>query len=521
MSKDILIGIDSGTSVVKSVAFDLSGRQIAAASVPNRYTVLADGTASQSLGQTWEDCTKTLRDLAEKVPNLAERVAALAVTGQGDGTWLIDKNGASVGDGWLWLDSRSAPQVQRLRAKPEDRLRFEKTGAGLNSCQQGAQLAYMQSDMPELIDGAETAFHCKDWLYFNLTGERVVDPSEASFTFGNYRTSEYDDEVIEILGLTSRRSMLPPIIDGTKIMHGLSVDAASQTGLLQGTPVSLGYVDVVCTALGAGIYTKDTNAGCTIVGSTGMHMRATLVQDVQLNEEKTGYVMALPIDGLVAQIQSNMASTLNIDWMLNVASDLISDLGVKVTHSELLTHVDRWINSGKAGGMLYHPYISEAGERGPFVSNDARAGFVGLNSSHRFGDMMRGVVEGLGMAARDCYEAMGDLPNEVRLTGGAAKSDPLRGILSAVLNRPVRCSSREEAGAAGAAMMAAVAVGAYERIEDCIDVWVTPLLGSVETPDPDLADIYDKLFPQYYTARQTLSPVWAGLASSQGTGEIE
>ena len=521
MSKDILIGIDSGTSVVKSVAFDLSGQQVAAASVPNRYTVSADGTASQSLNQTWEDCAKTLRDLMEKIPNLAERTAALAVTGQGDGTWLIDKDGTPVGDGWLWLDSRSAPAVQRLRAKPEDRARFEKTGSGLNSCQQGVQLAYMQSDLPEFLEGAETAFHCKDWLYFNLTGERVVDPSEASFTFGNYRTREYDEEVVDILGLTSRRNLLPPIVDGSKIMHGLSASVASQTGLLQGTPVSLGYVDVVCTAMGAGIYTKGTNAGCTIVGSTGMHMRATSVQDVQLNDEKTGYVMALPIDGLVAQIQSNMASTLNVDWMLNVASGLILDLGLKVTHSELLAHLDRWISSSKAGAMLYHPYISEAGERGPFVSNDARAGFIGLNSSHRFGDMMRGVVEGLGMAARDCYEAMGDLPTEVRLTGGAAKSGPLRGILSAALNRPVRCSLREEAGAAGAAMMAAVAIGAYDRIEDCVDVWVAPLLGDIETPDPDLAEIYDKLYPQYYAARHALAPVWAGLANSQGTGESE
>ena len=37
MSKDLIIGIDAGTSVIKSIAFDLSGKQVATAAVPNRY----------------------------------------------------------------------------------------------------------------------------------------------------------------------------------------------------------------------------------------------------------------------------------------------------------------------------------------------------------------------------------------------------------------------------------------------------------------------------------------------------
>ena len=56
MSKNLIIGIDAGTSVIKSVAFDLTGRQIAVASVPNRYTTAEDGSATQPLDQTWNDC---------------------------------------------------------------------------------------------------------------------------------------------------------------------------------------------------------------------------------------------------------------------------------------------------------------------------------------------------------------------------------------------------------------------------------------------------------------------------------
>lgn len=169
----------------------------------------------------------------------------------------------------------------------------------------------------------------------------------------------------------------------------------------------------------------------------------------------------------------------------------------------------------RPGALLYHPYISEAGERGPFVNAFARAGFIGLSSRDRFPELVRSVVEGLGMATRDCYAAMGGMPAELRLTGGAARSRALRSTLSAAVNAPVRVSSREEAGAAGAAMMAAVAIGAYPTMDDCIAEWVAPLLGAGEAPDSAQAQRYEELFTAYKDARLALAPIWDKLAADR------
>lgn len=509
---DVLIGIDSGTSVVKAVAFDLAGRQIASAAVLNSYATGADGSACQPLHRTWTDCVQALRGLGEKVPALSRRTAALAVTAQGDGTWMVGARNEPVADAWLWLDARAAPTVARLSAGALERARFEATGTGLNACQQGAQLAHMDQNAPELLDRAEVALHCKDWLYLNLTDVRATDPSEASFTFGDFRTRRYDDRVIDALGLTGRRTLLPEIVDGAQVTHPLSAAAAAATGLAAGMPVSLGYVDMVMTALGAGVHTGDRDAACSTIGSTGVHMRAKRVEDVHLNAEGTGYVIALPLPGIVTQVQTNMAAALNIDWALRLAADLMADMGHEVAYSDLVSRIEGWLGAARPGALLYHPYISEAGERGPFVNAQARAGLIGLASGHRFPDLVRAVVEGLGMAARDCYAAMGDMPSELRLTGGAARSCALRGALAASVNAPVRVSSREEAGAAGAAMTAAVAVGAYPSMEACIAEWVTPLLGAPEQPDPELVRTYDRLFPAYAEARRALVPVWEALA---------
>jgi erythritol kinase len=79
-NRDIILGIDSGTSVVKAVAFDLEGQQLGCASVRNTYQRGEDGSALQSMDKTWHDCVDAIRHLADDIENLASRVVALAVT---------------------------------------------------------------------------------------------------------------------------------------------------------------------------------------------------------------------------------------------------------------------------------------------------------------------------------------------------------------------------------------------------------------------------------------------------------
>jgi len=129
--KDIIIGIDAGTSVIKAVAFSLAGKQLAESAVANSYTTLANGGVEQDPLRTWKDTVETISGLQKRIPDLSDRVAAISVTGQGDGTWLIDSNGAPVGDGWLWLDARASELVEAFQNGPHQRARFELTGTGL------------------------------------------------------------------------------------------------------------------------------------------------------------------------------------------------------------------------------------------------------------------------------------------------------------------------------------------------------------------------------------------------------
>jgi sugar (pentulose or hexulose) kinase len=56
MTRDILLGIDAGASVIKAVAFSLAGEQIAVAARLNVYQSLGGGQVEQDMHRTWADC---------------------------------------------------------------------------------------------------------------------------------------------------------------------------------------------------------------------------------------------------------------------------------------------------------------------------------------------------------------------------------------------------------------------------------------------------------------------------------
>ena len=109
------------------------------------------------------------------------------------------------------------------------------------------------------------------------------------------------------------------------------------------------------TALGAGVRSEGRNAACSAIGSTGVHLQAKAVADVVLNAERTGYVIALPIPGIVTQVQTNMGATINLDWLLQLGADLLGEFGVSVGLNEMIGRVDQWIAASRPGNILYHP----------------------------------------------------------------------------------------------------------------------------------------------------------------------
>ena len=99
-SSEVIISIDAGTSIIKTVAFDLEGKVLASTTRTNDYSILEHGCVIQDMDKTWDKTIQCLRDLLEIIDH--KNIIAFSVTGQGDGTWLIDNDGKSTHPALLW-----------------------------------------------------------------------------------------------------------------------------------------------------------------------------------------------------------------------------------------------------------------------------------------------------------------------------------------------------------------------------------------------------------------------------------
>jgi erythritol kinase len=488
LPSDVLIGLDAAASKVTAVALAPSGRELGRATASAQIHHVPDGGAEQDLGEAWQAAATAVRGLAGLVPNLAARTAGVAITGPGGGTWLIDEDGDPVGRAWLPTDRRAAPLVDRWRRLGIGRQLREITGSAIAPSLASMQLAWMAEHHPALLDRAATAFQHKDWLYFCCTRERATDPASAAGAFGDFCSGAYDARALELLRLQEITRLLPGIVDGTREHGELIGAAAAATGLFPGTPVVLGPVDVIAVALAAGL-ANDARLGCSILGSAGVHIRTDRAPPA-LKKWPGEIAAVLPCAGRWFKVAQGPA-TVTALWLVELAVQLLADAGlIGIRRDELIAVLEHKAAAAPPGSLLLDPGNPEA-DRAAVV---ASAGFLGISGATTFHDLLRSIYEGQGVLARTCYDALGRRPEEVRVAGDGAASQLARRVLAACVDAPLRVIQREAPAAAGAALIAAVALGHYRGFLEASDDWISPYLSAPEPVDQDLRATYAQRF---------------------------
>ena len=107
MEGKYIIGIDAGTSKIKSVLFDDKGNELYVASEDVKLIYPAPGLVEQDMNEAWESTFRTVKELLANVNVNKADIAAIAITGQADGTWLIGEDGEPVCNSYNWTDSRA------------------------------------------------------------------------------------------------------------------------------------------------------------------------------------------------------------------------------------------------------------------------------------------------------------------------------------------------------------------------------------------------------------------------------
>ena len=502
MSEQLLLGIDLGTSRVKSVLFDRKGSIRGMDEAALKIESPVADSAEQDMEHLWVMTAKTVSGALKKGKADSTSLAAVGVAGQGTGCWLLDENKEPLGRAITWLDGRSRSEIEEWRKDGRYHQVFELTGNSIFPGSPASILSWLKKTNPQTFEGARFLIFAKDWVKFKLTGKLTTDPSDMS-VFPRPLTGEMA-EVLEMLDLTEVERMLCPVESSTAIIGEVTEESARLTGLSEGTPVVGGVVDVVASAISLGVLSE--GQAFSIVGTTCFNGILTGNRAHLFEPQDVGISVAYPVKPFYVKAMGTMAGTLNLDWFVE---KFLADEHARFSdQQEFFSFLEKEIQKIPPGsdGLIYHPYLSPGGERAPFVEPLARAQFSGLSHLHTRYHFLRAVYEGVAFSILDCFHAVPQEVSEIRIAGGGAKSGVWGQIIADVLGIPVIVPRVQELGALGAALTAGVGVGIYSDLPEAVQH--TLHTDRTYYPDGKNFEFYQEYFELYLEVRHRMTYFW-------------
>ena len=455
--KNLFLGIDAGSTVMKAAVFDTDGQLHAIAS---RHTPL------QRPHPGWvesnpESCLCALDEVIAELVQACENpsaISAIGLSGAMVGAWLLDAKCRVLRPGINWEDSRSQPLLDAMIANQPTMMSeiFSISGSVL---QQGCTLpvlAWLKENEPHLLQRTTHVLTYKDMLRHHLTGAIAAERSEAAVLPGDARSQERSAELLELFDLTDLAPLFPEVLNSQDIAGHITASAADRTGLPAGIPVVAGAGDVIANIIGAG--GLRSGATTAILGTTCM-AGVCHTQPI-FTPPDLGLLFSLPEQHWY-RAMVNVAGTLNLDWTVRLVAPELANS--KDTFTQL-TQMVASISPG-ANGVTYLPYLSASGIIAPVSNPQARAQFCGLHSGHGRADVIRSVYEGVAFAIADLIDLLSPPEGEpVVLTGGGSQSELWCQMIADVTGRSIKVPAGTEFGARGVALLAATAMGHFDSI---------------------------------------------------------
>jgi L-xylulokinase len=503
MTQRNVIAFDAGGTAVKAALYDERGAELAVAGATMAPLHPAPGCLERDPAAMWSAICGVSRKVLAQAGVAPSSIAVVGLTGYGNGLYLLDRHGEPVRNGVLSPDLRAQAIVARWRASGlEDAaipLTYQRQWPGKPM----PLIAWLEAHEPEALARAEHAMFCKDYLRFRLTGAIGLEISElSSGGLTDQALRRFEPRTLEHFGLGRYARLYGDGVEPLTIFGAVASEAAAETGLVAGTPVSAGYADGPAMALGLGAV--DESLISVIAGTWGLNqlVSRTPVADGSISAPIVG---VRPGEFVLTDAGPTSASAFEwfVDSVVAAADPAPRD------HAALFAFCDELAARarGGAGVPYFLPYLN-----GRLDQPEARGGFIGLASWHGLPEMIRAIFE--GVAFEHCWHIDRLLkgrarPRAARFAGGAARSRPWLDVFAAAIDLPLEIAAASELGALGAAIVAAVGVGLHPDLETAVAA-MTRVRGRIE-PDCALVETLARRRAVYGELAEALKPAWAKL----------
>ena len=497
-----VLAIDLGTSAVKVALVSAAGQVTGAQAEECRIGLLPGGGAEQDPEDWWALISRASSRLMAGGAAAPGEVAAVCVTAQWSGTVPAGPDGRAVRNAIIWMDSRGAPQARRITGGPVRVQGYDpvklarwirKTGGvpARSGKDPIAHILWLREHEPAAYAAAAMFLEPKDWLNLRLTGRAAASFDSIALHWvtdnRDLAAVRYDPGLLRLAGIEAGK--LPPLRRATDILGPLLPGPAAALGVPAGIPVAVGTPDLHAAAIGAGA-TRDFQPHLYVGTSSWLTCHVPFKKtDVLRNI--AALPSAIPGRYLVADEQETAGAALTFlrDQVLGGSAG-----GRAAGYREL----DELAAAAPPGshGVIFTPWLY--GERTPVEDRFLRGGFHNLSLSATRADLTRAVFEGVALNTRWLLGAVekfaGRRLEPIRFIGGGARSAVWCQIFADVLGRRIeQVADPVSAGARGAGMLAAVALGELEFSQVPDRVAVSRAFG----PDPAASRRYDRLFREF------------------------
>lgn len=496
MAESLFLGIDVGTSGVKAVLVRPEGDVAAAATTPIPLSTPYPGWAEQHPDLWWDACLTSIKQVLDAKHNGAT-IAAVGIGGQMHSSVFLDKGGAVVRPALLWCDGRTTNECREITKKAggENKLRQWVCNPALEGFTL-PKVLWLRNEEPDAFRRLAKVLLPKDFIRYRLTGKLASEPSDASGTLmfdpAHLRWSR---EIMEAVGLPM--SLLPDVGGSSEVLGEVTAEAARLCGLAAGTPVVGGGADNACGAAGVGAVTPGEAVASW--GTSGTVLAPTAQPKVDPGLRAHTFCHVAPDTWYVMGVVLSAGGA--FAWF---REQFARDLGTGSQRDDALNAEAEATPPG-AEGVTFLPYLQ--GERTPYRDASIRGAFLGLSLAHSRGHLVRAVYEGVCFALRDSVSILQELglqPDHLLLTGRGARSPFLRRLQAEVFGLPVGTVNREEGPAYGAALLAAVGVGAFANLGAAAKATLTR--SPLTHPDPVARRQYQGLYERFRASYPSSRP---------------
>ncbi|MCJ7843000.1 gluconokinase [Lederbergia sp. NSJ-179] len=506
-----MLGLDIGTTSTKAVLYRETGEILA---IENNgyelYTPDSD-TAEQDPEEIFEAVLLSIGNVMKKSEIDPKHLSFISFSSAMHSVIAMDENNQPLTNCITWADNRSIKWVNKIKEDWNGHEIYLRTGTPIHPMSPLCKITWLEHDRPEISRKTKKYIGIKEYVFYQLFHQYIVDYSIASCTgMMNLASLDWDNEALAVAGISEEK--LSRLVSTKEMVSGCDPHYAEKMGILPETKFVIGASDGVLSNIGVGAIKKGEVA--VTIGTSGAIR--TVISKPQTDPKGRIFCYALTEDHWVIGGPVNNGGMI-FRWIRDelAASEVETAKRLGIDPYDVLTQIASQVQPG-ANGLLFHPFLS--GERAPLWNANVRGSFIGLTLSHKKEHMIRAALEGVIFNLYSVFLALIEVMDEpvtsLKATGGFAKSALWRQMLADIFDREVIVPESHESSCLGACLLGLYALGKIDSFEVVED-----LIGTTHKhfPDPSHTKAYQQLMPIFISISRTLMQEYEKIVQYQSS----